>query len=137
LSKTLNYSLLLLKSSPGLQAKVLSRLDSGQRHLLKEKLQSVPLVGLEKLRQMKDQLCEKVVRQPGVMQLQPVAGLINQANHQDGAEARMIDLMISSEVFEIQTRQEASAYLECLDDTAIQLLQSYLDSASSKECCDE
>ncbi|WP_330959723.1 hypothetical protein [Photobacterium sp. 53610] len=137
MSKTLNYSLLLLKSSPGLQAKILSRLDSGQQLLLKEKLQSVPLVGLEKLRQMKDQLCEKMATQSSVMQLQPAAGLISQDGLQDDADARMIDLMISSEVFEIQTRQEASAYLECLDDTAIQLLQSYLDSANSKECCDE
>ncbi|UTM58472.1 hypothetical protein L4174_006430 [Photobacterium sp. CCB-ST2H9] len=137
MSKTLNYSLLLLKSSPGLQAKILSRLDSGQQLLLKEKLQSVPLVGLEKLRQMKDQLCEEMAPQSAVMQLQPAAGLISHDDRQDGADARMIDLMISSEVFEVQTRQEASAYLECLDDTAIQLLQSYLDSANSKECCDE
>ncbi|WP_459778350.1 hypothetical protein [Photobacterium sp. R1] len=104
---------------------------------MKEKLQSVPLVGLEKLRQMKDQLCEKMAPQSAVMQLQPVAGLISQDGLQDDADARIIDLMISSEVFEIQTRQEASAYLECLDDTAFQLLQSYLDSENSKECCDE
>lgn len=56
MSKTLNYSLLLLRSSESIQRKIFRKLDTQNRKALEEKLSAVPKFELSKLRKLKAQI---------------------------------------------------------------------------------
>ncbi|QUJ68517.1 hypothetical protein KDD30_05225 [Photobacterium sp. GJ3] len=85
---------------------------------------------------MKSQLCADTLPTLSETRLEPVTGIIPQEEICDDAEP-MLDFIIHSDVFDIETRHEASACLAQMEPEAIQLIQSYIRETHPTESGDE
>ncbi|MEZ8082563.1 hypothetical protein [Enterovibrio norvegicus] len=123
MSKTLNYSLLLLRSSKRMQEKVLKGLDAKSRTLLEDKLSTVPLFEVAKLRVLKAQLVSSNEALLDTVEDNKVESEVSCK-----ASERAINFIVSSSVFHIESKDEASAYYQNLSGKSQQFIGHYLES---------
>lgn len=122
MSKTLNYSLLLLKSSKKMQAKVFQKLDKEERAILLRKLGQVPYIPIEKLRRTKSRILSFAPALSSELGQQELA-----AKEHDQETIAAINYVVSSDIFPVQSEKEAEAYLNSLSESSCEIITSYLN----------
>ncbi len=124
LSRTIDYSLLLLKSSKSTQQRILAGLDNEDREKLLTHLKSIPDVNLTKLRFIKRKLLnihcniDKDIR------------LVNSESVKDDYSS-MVEFIIESPVFNLSNEKEAANYLNSIDSAPKELIASYVGKNSN------
>lgn len=121
MSKTLNYSFLLLRSSESMQKKVLSKLDAQSRKALEEKLSTVPKLDLGKLRTLKAQILSTQVEEVKALEYEDTPVAISCETTK-----RAVNYIVSSSVFSIESKESAAVYYQGLPERSQQLIEHYL-----------
>lgn len=123
LSKTLNYSLLLLRSSKSMQQKVCLGLDAESQKALEDKLRTVPFFDLSKLRALKNQILAC-----GTENIAAVQSEVKTAKVTCETTERAVNYIVCSTVFGICGKDEAASYFEELPKTSQEMIFHYLEA---------
>ncbi|ENM3753428.1 hypothetical protein NTH38_003204 [Vibrio cholerae] len=129
MSKTLNYSLLLLRSSESIQRKIFRKLDTQSRKALEEKLSAVPKFELSKLRKLKAQILSTNLEKTKALECDDPTLVISCE-----ATERAVNYIIASGVFNIESKESAAAYYQALPKRSQELIEHYLET---REVADE